>query len=76
MRRLNPPFNGKQFVLNKNTGEIHNLDNETEQCHINSINPEHIYMGSSYLSCLLALDECKCPKNNGCHFCLPEKDSG
>lgn len=39
MRRNHTPFNGKQFILNKNTGEIHDLDRETPDCHIDEINP-------------------------------------
>lgn len=37
MRRYNPPFNGNRYVLNKATGEIHDLDNETSLCQINEI---------------------------------------
>jgi hypothetical protein len=32
MRRSQTPFNGKRFLLNINTGEIHDLDNETAEC--------------------------------------------
>ena len=37
MRRANTPFNGKQFILNQNTGEIHDLDRETPLCCIDKI---------------------------------------
>ncbi len=76
MRRLNPPFNGKQFVLNKNTGEIHNLDNETSHCRIDAISPEHIYTGDSYMSCLLYAQMSHCAEPDGCFYCQPEKDKG
>ena len=38
MRRNYSPFNGKRFILNTNTGEIHDLDFETDSCKINDIN--------------------------------------
>lgn len=76
MRRLNPPFNGKRFLLNKNTGEIHDLDKETEYCRINNIRPEHIYTGDSYLSCFIYAQAKHCPNPNGCFYCQPEKDKG
>lgn len=53
MRRFNPPFNGKRFLLNKNTGEIHDLDRETDFCHIDDISSDHIYMDDSYMNCLI-----------------------
>ena len=76
MRRFNPPFNSKRFLLNKNTGEIHDLDRETEFCRINDINPDHIYMGDSYMSCLLHAQMSRCPNPNGCFYCQPENDRG
>ena len=76
MRRPHSPFNGKRFLLNTNTGEIHDLDNETDQCQIDSINPEHIYMGDSYMNCVIASKMFKCPNSNGCYYCLREKDNG
>lgn len=76
MRRFNPQFNGHRFLLNKNTGEIHDLDRETEYCHINGIRPDHIYMGDSYMSCLLYTQMNHCPSPNGCFYCQPEKDMG
>lgn len=40
MRRYNAPINGKRFVGNTNTTEVHDLDNEktgTSECQINEI---------------------------------------
>lgn len=37
MRRSQTPFNGKRFLLNINTGEIHDLDNETAECKIDGM---------------------------------------
>lgn len=71
MRRYAPPFNGKRYLLNRNTGEIHDLDNETEYCHIDDTKPEHIWTEDSYMSCLIAA-AMLCPYNqaNGCYYCL------
>ena len=41
-RRYNFPFNGKQFIGNTNTNEVHNLDNEQTSCNINLIKVEHV----------------------------------
>lgn len=76
MRRFNPPFNGKRFLLNKNTGEIHDLDNESAFCRVNDISPEHIYMGDSYMNCLIYAQINHWPVPNGCFYCLPGKDRG
>lgn len=75
MRRYNSPFDGKEFLYNKNTGEIHDLDNEKTLCQINQIKPEHIYMADSYEGAELHsifVDNSHEP--NGCHYCIPSKD--
>lgn len=74
MRRFQPPFNGKRYLLNINTGEIHDLDNESDNCQIDEINPEHIRMESSYMSCLISSKMLGCPNGNGCFYCLRDKD--
>lgn len=76
MRRYNPPFDGKRFLLNKNTGEIHDLDKEDSNCRIDEIKEHHIYMGDSYMNCLIHAKLERCPVPNGCFYCQPEKDSG
>ena len=77
MRRYQPPFNGKRYLLNKNTGEIHDLDNETTYCHIVDINPEHIYMTDNYddaqIHAVIVDNICN---PNGCHYCIPSNDKG
>lgn len=76
MRRYNSPFNGNQYVLNKSTGEIHDLDNENDNCQINEIRPENVlncvtYEDAWFRGLLLG------PKNpNGCYYCLKSKDKG
>lgn len=74
MRRFHPPFCGKRYLLNINTGEIHDLDNETDNCQIDEINPEHIRMENSYMSCLIISKMLQCPNGNGCFYCLRDKD--
>lgn len=42
MRRYQWPFNGKRFIGNSNTTEVHDVDNEQNNCQINEIKTEHI----------------------------------
>ncbi len=42
MRRYYPPFNGKRYIGNANTMEVHDLDNEKTECQIDEIKTEHI----------------------------------
>ncbi len=75
MRRYNPPFNGKRYVLNHNTHEVHDLDRETSACHINEINPEHVRQFDSYDDAWMfsfIVDDWAC---NGCAHCMPEKNN-
>lgn len=48
MRRTDRPFNGKQFILNKSTGEIHNLDCESPLCCIDKIDTDQIFACDTY----------------------------
>ena len=76
MRRYNPPFNGRRYVLNHNTHEAHDLDYETAACRINEIKPEHVRNCDTYLELQMAsamLDNYQC---NGCAFCMPKKNTG
>jgi hypothetical protein len=77
MRRYNPPFNGKRYLLNTNTGEIHDLDNETSYCRIDQINLNHIYMADSYEEAQIhAIFVSNISNPNGCYYCIPSKDNG
>ena len=77
MRRHNSPFNGKRFILNKNTGEIHDLDKETANCQIDKIKPEHIVNCDTYEDAAIrAIFLSSLQGANGCHYCLPSKDNG
>ena len=76
MRRFNSPFNGQRYLLNTNTGEIHDLDNEFASCQIDKIKLGHIRMGDTYAECHLGAVMLDCPQSNGCYYCLREKDNG
>lgn len=75
MRRNNYPYNGKQFLLNKNTNEVHDLDNETEMCKISAIKLEHIEMFDTSVHALIH-QGINTGKTNSCHYCYPEQDNG
>lgn len=76
MRRYSSPFNGNRYVLNKTTGEIHDLDNETSFCHIDEMNPDNVMNCTSYEDAALRA-AFFCPtKANGCYYCLHSKDNG
>ena len=76
MRRYTPPFNGNRFVLNKATGEIHDLDNETANCQINEIKPENVVNCSSYQNAAIRAAFLSPRGANGCFYCLRSKDNG
>ena len=73
MRRYQSPYNGKQFLLNTNTGEIHDLDKEQTQCQINEIKTEHISMQESYMACLIHARIFAVLNPNGCAYCMPKE---
>ena len=76
MRRYNPPFNGNQFVLNKATGEIHDLDNEKPQCQIDEINPDNVMNCIDYENAWFRALVFHKSGANGCYYCLKSKDNG
>lgn len=76
MGRYSPPFNGNRYILNKATGEIHDLDNESERCQIDKMNSGNILNCASYEDSWLRAKLLGCPAPNGCHYCLPLKDNG
>lgn len=41
-RRYYPPFNGKRYIGNSNSMEVHDLDNEQSNCQIGEIKTEHV----------------------------------
>lgn len=77
MRRYESPYNGKRYLLNTNTGEIHDLDSESDMCKINKIKLEHIYMADIYEGAQIhAVINENIGNPNGCHYCIPSKDNG
>jgi len=58
--------NWKPFRLNKNTGEIHNLANEQNNCQLNEIVNYQDY--SSHIAALME----DAYNNDGCKWCAPE----
>lgn len=69
MRRYKAPFNGNRYVLNKNTGEIHDLDNEHPECHIDDIKPEHVINCCSFEDAQLRRAFMSL-YSDGCYYCL------
>ncbi len=76
MRRYNPPFNGNRYVLNKSTGEIHDLDNETTHCQIDEMDFQNVLNCVSYEDAALRAAFLSVYGANGCHYCNPSKDNG
>lgn len=75
MRRNFPPYNGKRFLLNTKTNELHDLDKETSNCQIDEISKSHIMMFNTMLeaSIYLSLNN---KQTNGCYWCLEDLDKG
>lgn len=76
MRRYNAPYNGNQFVLNKSSGEIHDLDNENVQCQIDEIKSDNVLNCVSYEDAQVRAAFLGISKSNGCYYCLRSKDNG
>jgi len=64
------PFNGNRYVLNLNTGEIHDLDNENPSCQIDEIKPEHVVNCISLVDAQVRRGLLGLPID-GCYYCLP-----
>lgn len=76
MRRCQPPFNGKRYLLNLNTGEIHDLDQETSQCKIDEISPDHIFTSDDAVEVQIEAGLHGLIHANGCYYCNRSKDIG
>lgn len=76
MRRYTMPFNGNRYVLNRATGEIHDLDNGMPNCQIDEIKPENIINCASYEDAALRAAFLSVRGANGCYYCNPSKDNG
>ena len=67
MRRSREPFNNKRYVLNKNTGVAHDLDNENfSGCQIDEIKKDHIYASDYYYTDIKEHSDYK----ENCDYCL------
>lgn len=69
VRRLNAPYFGKRFVGSSETMILHDMDNESNRCKIDSIQRKHIQM-FEWLSIPLDMGY------RGCEFCMPDYKSG
>ena len=76
MRRYGPPFNGNRYVVNKSTGEIHDLDNETSNCQIDGINFDNIESSPTLENAKISAIFAASYRANGCYYCLNELDNG
>lgn len=74
-RRSGYPYYGKQYLLNTNTNELHDLDNEKLFCRIDEIRVEHIKMFDT-LADGLEYQRKTYGKWNGCYWCLPQYHTG
>ena len=61
---------GFRFVLNRNTGEIHDLRNEHKNCRIDMMR------NLRYIRKRTAVKLIKGGKANGCRWCLKKWDTG
>ena len=70
MIRSQSPFNGKRFLANTDTQEVHDLLKEKPACMIDEISREHVQMLDNYQE---VRDLIKTPHDdwNGCDHCLP-----
>lgn len=75
MRRYGPPYNGKRYLINKKTGEMHDLERETNQCQIDEIKEEHIVMCDTEMDGLI-YQTMLFGKKEGCYYCNRNNHSG
>ena len=70
MIRTHSPFNGKRYLADTDTQEIHDLLKELPACRINEISREHVQMLDNYQE---VIDLLKTPHDDwsGCDHCLP-----
>ena len=73
MIRNNPPYNGKRYLSNLSTGEIHDMTREKPQCQIEEI--KNFIMADTYQNAVIETVFKAYPhKPNGCHYCNLEHD--
>lgn len=67
MIRYPYPYDGKRFLANKKSKEIHDLENESSMCHINNIKESNLLMIDSENE---VIEMCNYDGFNGCYWCL------
>jgi hypothetical protein len=75
MIRPKSPFNGKRYLANTDTQEIHDLLKEKPGCRIDEIAREHVHMLDNYQE---VMDLINTPHGDwiGCVHCLPGLETG
>ena len=75
MIRTYSPFNGKRYLANTDTQEIHDLLKEMPACRIDEIPREHVQMLDNYQE---VLDLVKTTSYDwiGCDYCLSDISIG
>ena len=73
--RHESPFCGYRFVLNTNTGEIHDLRREDKSCKIDEIKPEHVIVFDTLERALERSHKYTDKPCNGCAHCLNQYDT-
>ena len=70
MIRPHSPFNGKRYLANTDTQEIHDLLKEKPNCGIDEISREHVHMLDNYQE---VMDLITTPHFDwvGCAHCFP-----
>lgn len=70
MHRYYYPFNGNRYIGNANTMEVHDSDNEQDNCQINEIKTEHVrtfYPDTLYQAHSQGYDNCAYCIGNSMH---------
>jgi hypothetical protein len=75
VRRYEYPYNSKRYLLNANTNELHDLDNEMPECKIGLIKTEHITMFDD-LQTGISTQKLLSGTSNGCFWCLNAYHTG
>lgn len=75
MHRNYMPFNGQRYLLNTQTNELHDLDNESNNCQIDEISRFNIKMFDTFQEAQVYLIFSGKPVN-GCYWCLKSLDKG
>jgi hypothetical protein len=75
MIRDKDPYNGKRYLFNTNTNELHDLKAETSSCKIAEIKADHIIMFDGIMDALIHA-KLLGKRPDGCAHCLSEYHTG